>query len=405
MIWENLKQAFQSLRGAKTRAFLTMLGIIIGVSSVSSIMAISEGIRSSVTNQVAEFGTNILQVSPGAGADGGEQASGGDIFASLGTSTLTEKDVETIEQVEGIEAAAPFMLVSGVIEAEGKKAKGTFLFATTPQIEKVIDFKLAQGSFFASGTAKAAVIGGDVAEQLFGSEPAVGKNVSIRRDAYRVVGVLEKPKQEGFLGGGPGMGTIVMIPLEAGKSYSGGAANIIEIDAKVASADQVKEVEQRVDDALLKNHGGQKDFSVLTPEDQLKLFDNILTALTGGVAAIAAISLLVGGVGIMNIMLVSVTERTREIGIRKALGATRSTILLQFLIESVVISLLGGAIGIAAAFGLGQIAESTVKISPVFTLQIFLIVAGISVGSGIIFGLMPAIKASRKRPIEALRYE
>lgn len=411
MLWENLKMAFGSLRNAKLRSFLTMLGIIIGVAAVTSVIAIGQGVKQAVVGQVSDLGTNLIQVSPGKAFSGdqddqaGSSGGGFNFAASLGASTLTEEDVKTIQGINSVEAVTPFMMVSGIAKAGAKEATGALVMGTTPDFPRVINQKIGHGSFFKQSDAREAVIGYKTAQQLYGDPvAAIGKTVTLRNQPLKVVGVFEKPKQEGALAGA-GFDSVLIMPFSTAKTFNNNVAQIIEIDAKVTSADRVDATKKTIQGRLKANHDGQDDFTVLTQEEQLKVFDQILALLTTFIAAIAAISLVVGGVGIMNIMLVSVTERTREIGLRKAIGASRSAILSQFLIEALTLSILGGALGVALAYGQGLLVSKLANITPVFSLETIALAVGVSAAVGIIFGIAPAIKAARKRPIQALKAE
>jgi putative ABC transport system permease protein len=398
MFWENLKMAGRSIAGNKLRTLLTTLGIIIGVGSVSAVIAIGNGVKSEVTKQVSSFGANLLQVNPGAPSSDGRP----NFAASLGTSTLTEKDAGDIKALGGVEASAPAMIVSGVATAGGKSPKGGYILATSSDFPRAVNQDWDQGRFFNDDTNEV-VLGGDAAEDLFGDKP-IGKKLTIRDQTFTVVGVFKKPDPSS-LQLGPGLGSIIYIPLATGKVFNNGNANINEIDIKAKSADQVGSVKDEIKRKLKANHGNQEDFTVLDAKEQLDIFGTILNILTSFVSAIAGISLLVGGIGIMNIMLVSVTERTREIGLRKAIGASSRTVLGQFLIEAVSLTLLGGALGLAFAWLLGLLVKHFAKLQPVFTLEAILTAIVISTVVGIVFGLAPAIKAARMKPIDALRYE
>lgn len=406
MISENLKQAFISLRQAKLRSFLTMLGIIIGVSSVVSVIAIGEGVKKSISGQVAEFGTDLLQVNPGRAFDDSENSEGGGFnpTASFGASTLTEADVQTIKDTPNVKLVAPFMIISGVIKSGEKIAETAFIMATTPEGREIFPEDVARGRFFNDQDSGVIVLGGNTAEKLFGSGKAIGQNITLRGKQFKVIGVFAKPKSGG-LSLGPSMGDAVFMPFTDGKALNNNTANIIEIDLKATSTEKVDEVKQAVKKRLQENHGGEKDFTVATPQEQLNLFNNILNILTGFIAAIASIALLVGGIGIMNIMLVSVTERTREIGIRKAIGASNRHILLQFLIEAIVISIIGGFLGVFFAYLQGLAVKELADITPIIGMDAIILAVGVSTGVGVIFGLAPAIRAMRMRPIQALRHE
>jgi ABC-type antimicrobial peptide transport system permease subunit len=409
MIWNNFKMAFVSLRNAKLRSFLTMLGVIIGVGSVVAITSIGEGVKRSVTGQISSLGSNIVQINPGQAftEEDGEGGGGGgfNIAASFGASTLREKDLQTIRDLDNVEAVTGYMLISGIAKAGDKTSPGALIGAVSSQYLDVFNFEIDRGKFFdeADDTASVAVIGSSVAEDLYAGG-GVDQSIDIRGQQFKVIGIL-KPFDTGGLNLGPDINSVIYIPFGTGKLLNDGSANIIEIDARVDSADNVERAVDNIKQALIANHGGQEDFSVLTQEQQLELFNSILSILTSFIAAIAAISLIVGGIGIMNIMLVSVTERTREIGIRKALGATRNTILAQFLIESVAISIIGGALGVGLAFVQGIAVKRLADITPAITLDVIVMAVSISVAIGIIFGMAPAIRAAKKRPVEALRYE
>ena len=403
MIWENIKMATRSITGNKLRSFLTMLGIIIGVGSVSAVIAIGNGVKASITDQASSIGTDLIQVSPGQGFT--EEGGGAANFASaFGASTLTEKDVETIRGLDGVAAVAPAMLVSGAPSFEDKVSRGAIVFATTGEYDEAIKTELESGRFINNGQAGEVVLGSKVAEELFGSLDVVGREVSIRNQQFRIVGVTKKAEDEG-ISFGPGLDSAVYIPFEDGKAFNNGVPNINEIEVKAEDPSQVEAVKERIREAIKANHDGETDFAVADVGEQLKVFDQIFAILTSFVAAIASISLLVGGIGIMNMMLVSVTERTREIGLRKAIGATSGMVLSQFLVEAVVLTLLGGLLGLGFAWLLGLIMSSVAGIEPVFTAGAILTAFGISTVIGIVFGIAPAIKAARMKPIDALRYE
>ncbi len=409
MIWESIKMAVGSIRSAKMRSFLTMLGIIIGISSVVAINSVGAGLKQQVAGQVNQLGANLVFVVPGqiiSGGPGKERLNPG---ASVGTSTLTQQDVTTVKHTPTVNNVTYFSLISGIVSQGSTQDGGALLLATTPTYLDVLQSqKIDKGRFIQSsdGSDYVAVLGGTARDTLFGKNTEVaGKTVMIRGAQFKVVGVMQTSGSGATSIGGPSLDDAVYMPVDAAKKLTGTEPSITRIGVQIDNQNDINPAVDKIKAELKANHGGQEDFSVLTQKDLLSTVDTILNALTKAISAIAAIALVVGGIGIMNIMLVAVTERTREIGIRKAIGATRTMILLQFLVEAAVLSLLGGGLGMLAAVGLGRAAGRAIKITPVFTSQIIITAVGIAVGIGIIFGLAPAIKASRKSPMEALRYE
>lgn len=408
MIWENIKQAGQSLRTAKLRSFLTMLGIIIGVAAVTSVVAIGEGVKRDVARQVGALGANVVTVTPGQAftkSDGGHTQV--NPASTLGASTLTNQDAADVSRLPGVLAVAPLYLISGVATAGNAQYASGLIMATTPDYQTIRQLSLTDGRFLAEQdlASEVVVLGSAAKQALFGNGSAIGQTVKLRGQDYRVIGVMAASPGSGNNLGGPSFDSVIYLPVGSAQKLTGGNLQIFRILVQASSGDEVEPAASRINATLKRNHGGQEDFSVLTQDDIVGTVQGILSLLSSFIAAIAAISLLVGGVGIMNIMLVSVTERTREIGIRKALGATKAAILTQFLVEAVVISVIGGALGVALAFAQGMLTERLVNITPVFTWPVLAMAVGISAGIGIVFGLMPATKAASKRPIDALRYE
>jgi putative ABC transport system permease protein len=401
MFYENFKMAFVSLSNAKLRSFLTMLGIIIGVAAVVSILAIGAGVKKAVQDQI----TGVVNANAIAVASGKISLKSGGA-SSIGASTLTLTDIDYLAKLNHVVAVAPMSLISGNVSNGKIVSNSELLLATTPPFSKTQTLKFASGRFLNdSDKGKAvAVLGGNAKTDLFGAEDALGKIISIRGTAFTIIGVL-KPADgaASSFSAGPSLENAIYLPIDTATKIIGSAPPIARILVQVDNASNVTGVAASMKSKLLKGHGGQEDFTVLTQSDILSTVDSVLSLLTTFIVAIASISLLVGGIGIMNIMLVSVTERTREIGLRKAIGASSSTVLSQFLIEAVVISLVGGGIGIAVAIGLATVAGKLAKITPVFTPEAIGLAFGVSAAVGIIFGIAPAIKAARKRPIQALK--
>ena len=418
MFFENLKMALVSLANAKLRSFLTMLGIIIGVAAVVSILAIGDGVKQAVQDQITGVvNANAIAITSGKVSIGGGQKGGAASGAasSLGASTLTETDVTSLSKLGHVTAVAPMSLVSGVVANGTATSNGALLFATTPDFAKTqtLKFDSEQDNRFLTtqdNGQKVIVLGGQTKQDLFGNNSAIGKTVTIRGTVFTVVGALQLSDASAQAFAGPNLDNAAYIPLDTAKAFTGSNPQILRILVQVDNASNVNAAADAIRTTMRHNHGDpadgkQDDFTVLTQKDILSTVDSVLSLLTTFIVAIASISLLVGGIGIMNIMLVSVTERTREIGLRKAIGASSSIVLMQFLIEAVVLSVIGGALGILAAMGQATIAGKLAKITPVFTPTAIMLAVGVSAAVGIIFGLAPAIKAARKHPIQALKAE
>ncbi len=321
--------------------------------------------------------------------------------------TITVNDIHTVSQIKHVTLASYVAFVSGIVSVGGNTAPDGLIAGTTPDYFKIVtSTKLAKGRFFntVDDSANVIILGSDISAELFGQgvDP-IGKTVALRGADFKVIGLLAK--QDSGLSVGPGSNSLSYIPVGTIKALTKADPQIMRAIAQVDNSGNVDATVTAIKSAVKKNHGGQEDFSVLTQDDLLSTIETILNLLTSFIVAIASISLLVGGIGIMNIMLVSVTERTREIGLRKAIGASRSTVLGQFLIEAIVISLIGGGLGIGFAYLLASGIGKAAGITPVFTLGAVSLAVGVSAAVGVIFGMAPAIQAARKRPIEALKSE
>jgi putative ABC transport system permease protein len=412
MVFENIKMALISLSNAKLRSFLTMLGIIIGVSAVVSILAIGDGVKAGVESQITSvINSNAIAIASGSAPTSSKGKGGGFSAAasSAGASTLTEADVTALQHVAHVTAVAPISLVSGVIANGSTTSDSALLLATTPAFSVTQSLSLAGGRFLTTSDSgkQVVVLGGQAKTDLFGNASAVGKTITIRNLPFKVIGTLNtSANAASSLSGSSSFDDAVYMPFATAQVFNSGATpEVARILVQVDSEKNVNSTAGAIKGALLKTHGGQQDFTVETQADILSTVNSILSLLTSFIVAIASISLLVGGIGIMNIMLVSVTERTREIGLRKAIGASSLTVMSQFLIEAIVLSLIGGIVGILLAVvgarGIGHLA----KITPVFTSASLILAVSVSAGVGIIFGIAPAIKAARKRPIQALKAE
>ena len=396
--FEGLRIAFRGLISNKMRSVLTMLGVIIGVGSVITLVSIGEGVRSSISSQIQGLGSNLVLVTGGKGAVGINASSMG-----AAVSELSYEDALAVEQnAETVENAAP-LLESGVnVQYKGEKA--TLLSGTSESYSEVRNSPLALGKFFSRGDIRGyrhvAVIGNTVRRELFKKENPVGKKIKLHNTDFEVIGVMEKK--------GPTL-TIdnddrVFIPITVAEQL----LDTKQVNMMFVQAVGPDEVGAAVADTkrIIGNRHKKNDFVVSEQKDILNTFQGIMGTLTGMLGGIAGVSLIVGGIGIMNIMLVTVSERTREIGIRKAVGAKKRDIMFQFLLESIFISAIGGLIGIAAGFAGARLLDRVIPKMPTIISPWSITAAFVfALAVGLFFGIYPAKKAARMDPIEALRYE
>ena len=410
---ESLRLSLRNLRVSKMRSMLTILGVVIGVAAVISMLSIGRGATMAVESQITSMGTNLLYVRPGSMSQGGVNLGGGT------AGTLTYEDAKALadaELVPSAEAVSPESNSGGQIVYMGNNVR-TRIVGTTPEYELVHNVATADGQFITSlnvsGRAAVAVLGATTAQGLFGDEPAVGKSIRVMGQPFIVVGVLKAKGGSGF----GNMDDMIIVPLTtlqqrlaAAMRYRG-SMGVASITVKVANRNMLDKATQEIQTVLRDRHHilYDDDFSVQSQEDMLSAATQMTDTLTLFLGGVAAISLLVGGIGIMNIMLVSVTERTREIGIRKALGARRGDIRLQFLTEAMTLSIVGGLIGVGLGIGLsrlvGRVSLGGAAITPVVQPDSILLGTAFSMIIGIFFGLYPAHRAAALSPIDALRYE
>lgn len=405
MFIQNILLALRSIWSKKIRSLLTMLGVVIGVFSIVMLIGIGQGLKNEVKTEIESIGSNLLFIIPG------KLESGSLPTGIVGTSSLTQADVDNVSKRSAIESVTPISIISQPVSRDGNPALGALIFGTTPNIEstflKGVETDVKEGRSLTQADmdnhARVAVIFGAVKKSLFGESDPLGQNIQIGKESFEVIGWREA-RQSGSVFSGPEYSQAVLIPMTVVKDLVG-SVEIHRIILNVTDANQVQAEKKGITQLLLANHGGVEDFTVLTQDDFLKLIDSVLGLITNMLSGIAAISLLVGGIGIMNIMLVSVTERTREIGLRKAVGASNTDILLQFLIESILLSLLGGALAIGFAFLVSIVLKVQLDLAPAISVQSIVMACGFSVGVGVFFGVAPAIRASRLQPIDALHYE
>jgi len=401
IILENIKIALTSLRINIVRSLLTMLGIIIGVSSVIIFISVGEGVKGDVEKEVLNLGSNLIIVIGGQFDENGGMDTNPANFVQQ--NILKEKDLETIRELPEVEAAADMSLIPGLVSYKGKIIKSAMIISMPADIKDITNYEIEKGELFAKGDKRqVVVIGYNIAEKLFSETDPLGEKLKIGQRDFEIIGTLKRKTSESIFGGSE-LDSFVVLPKETAKKLF--TASIFRILVKVKKEYSPEEVKELIKEKILSNHQGAEDFSVLTQEDLLSFLNKILSLLTALITAIAAISLIVGGVGIMNIMLVSVTERTREIGLRKACGATFGMILIQFLIEAIILSLFGGALGLVFSYLGVMLIKYYSVLNPEITSFAVFIALGASALVGIVFGVAPAISAAKKDPIEALRYE
>jgi putative ABC transport system permease protein len=400
---ESIKTALLSIWSNKIRSMLTVLGIVIGVASVTILVSLGQGLKDEVSGLIRGFGSNLMFVTAGKiDTKGGSTVSNPGNFVA--TDILTLADISAIKKVNGVTEVAPMSLVAGTVTYEEKPVSGT-ITGTYPNFEKALEvLKIKDGKMFMTNTdGDVVVIGPKVKKDVFGDVDAIGKTITISKRPFTIIGVFDEVKASSIFGGQ--FDSIMVVPFDTGTALNKDKVVINRIIIKAANDAKVNDVKTEVTKAILASHAGEDNFSVLTQDDMLGLFDQFLSLATTLVSAIAAISLVVGGIGIMNIMLVTVTERTKEIGLRKAVGATKFAIATQFLVEAVFVTLIGGLIGLAISFAVGAIVAAKTPLTPSITPNVILVALSVSTVIGIVFGLWPALRAAQKDPIEALRYE
>ncbi len=404
----HLKAGIDSVRGARMRSFWTMLGVVIGVTSVITVVGIGEGIKQQVSGQIHHMGKDLITIRPAQLHTGSNVAADNvSLLSGLNiTGSLTPKDADSVAQAPGVAAAAPLAAVAGTPSGDNGKYTDGLVIGTTPALPSLINQSLAYGTFLSDEDTglNTAVLGARTAQKMFNEDVPLGRGFSFHGQQFIVRGIFNSFDSTP-LSQEADFNNAIFIPYDTAETISNGAAPTYEILARASSAQQADKTVAAITHSLNQLHGGQTDFSVLKQNQNLASSNSILELLTRLIAGIAAISLLVGGIGIMNVMLVSVTERMHEIGIRKAIGATNGQILSQFIIESGLLSLTGGVIGIALAFGIDIGLRVFTNIRPAISWQVVLLASGVSLLVGVVFGSVPALKAARKDPIEALRSE
>ena len=403
MYKESFLMAWASLIANKMRSILTMLGIIIGVAAVIALVSIGNGVKQDIQNSISSLGSNLLMVMPGAPRTPGVRPSAGSM------KSLKVSDYEAISKLDGVRAASPMTNGSYVVIYQNKNWT-TSVSGVSYNYLDVNNWSMKSGRFLSEKNVqnreRVAVVGKTVVKNLFGDEDPVGAEIRVKNIPFRIIGVLNS-KGSGAMGND--QDDMVIIPYTTAMERVEGIDYLRMIYVVGKDENGIDRLQSDIENLLRVRHGikdtNLDDFNIQNMNSIMETMEETTGTLTLFLGAVAAISLVVGGIGIMNIMLVSVTERTREIGVRKALGATYSVIVTQFLIEAVVISLMGGIIGIILGIGSSKLIGMASGMSTVISVPTILMSFAFSMAIGLIFGIYPARKAAKLNPIDALHYE
>ncbi len=403
MYKESFLMAWASLIANKMRSILTMLGIIIGVAAVIALVSIGNGVKQDIQNSISSLGSNLLMVMPGAPRTPGVRPSQGSM------KSLKVSDYQAISKLDGVKAASPYTANSYVTIYQSKNWTTT-VSGVSSNFQDVNNWTMAEGRFISSKNVenreRVAVVGQTVVKNLFAGEDPVGKEIRVKNIPFRVIGVLNS-KGNGTMGND--QDDVIFIPYTTAMERVEGVDYLRMVYVVASDDNGIDRLQSDIENLLRVRHGikdtNLDDFNIQNMKSIMETMEQTTGTLTLFLGAVAAISLVVGGIGIMNIMLVSVTERTREIGIRKALGATYFVIVTQFLIEAVVISLMGGLIGIALGIGASKLIGLASGMSTVISVPTIILSFAFSMAIGLVFGIYPARKAAKLNPIDALHYE
>lgn len=403
MYKESFLMAWASLIANKMRSILTMLGIIIGVAAVIALVSIGNGVKQQVSDSISSLGSNLLMVMPGAPRTPGVRPT------ASSQRSLKEGDYKAIAKLDGVAAASPFTSNSYVAIYQ-RNNWTTTVSGVSPSLQTINNLTMKDGRFITEKNVqnreRVAVVGSTIVKNLFGSENPVGKDIRVKNIPFKIIGVLESKGNSSM---GEDQDDVVYIPYTTAMERVQGVDYLRMVYVSANDDNGINRLQADIENLLRVRHNikdsNLDDFNIRNMQSIMETMQQTTSTLTLFLGAVAAISLVVGGIGIMNIMLVSVTERTREIGIRKALGATYNVIVTQFLIEAVVISLMGGIIGIIFGIGASQLISKFSGMSTVLSIPTIFLSFGFSIAIGLVFGVYPARKAARLNPIDALHYE
>lgn len=395
-----IREALVNLWTARLRTILTMLGIVVSVALFISLVAIGQAVKRQVVGQIQSLGADLVYI----------VSSKQYALSNFDATNLTPDDLKVAQSLSDTKAVAPVRYLAGKLSTNAKTISPNLIIATSDNYASVRGLKIAKGSFFEQTNSTTGnniiVIGPATEKQLFGDQSAIGQIINFENHSYQVVGVLAEAKPGTELSVGGGFDNIAFLPIttyEQTLTNQNSLYSVIVVQAK--SSDRLEQVKKDLYQKILASRGGNDNFNVIAQEDLLQTSATIINILSGLILAIISISLLVGGISIMNIMLVTVAERTREIGIRKSVGALPRQIMIQFLIESIIIASLGGLGGILVAFTLSFLSSHYLAIDSTISPLLIIISLLISSAIGLIFGIGPAIRASRMSPIDALSHE
>lgn len=397
---DNLRLAYQNLRSTRGRSFLTMLGIIIGVAAVILVVSIGQGVKEQIAGQLGRFGKRTITIQAGS-------ASSGDLLTGMSATAstlLTENDLHVVQKVAGVEIAAPISNATGSVAGD-HTVNTPFVVATTADFTDIVHQPIQYGGFFDTDSSRNTVVLGEaIAHQLFDDNAPLGQTLTWRGEHFIVAGVFNHFTAPPF-SLEANFNNAVFVPYQTAQKLSGSILGMRQIVVKATADADVANTINAVHAALRSAHGGSDDVTVLRADESDAASNRTIHLLTVLISGAAIIALIVGGVGIMDVMLVSVTERMHEIGLRKAIGATNRQIMRQFIAEAFVLSGIGALIGVAVAAAAVGLLRLYSNLQPVLVWQIMIIAPLIAIGIGLFFGSMPALKAARKDPIEALRHE